>query len=107
MKSSPVFQTTGGRPLIACGSYLRISSRIGSDAGTGNGVRIVRYFVRTCGTFFGVIGKTGILTLFPQKARRAARKTALRCRLKESIHFALACEHFSSKHRRLRLWAKP
>ena len=60
VKFSPFFQTMGGSPLMDCGSYLRISSRIGSDSGTGSWVLIVRYFVLTGETVFGVIGKEGM-----------------------------------------------
>src|SRR4051812_15103074 len=54
VKPSALCQTTGGWPAIDRGSERRNSSKIGRDAGTGNGVRIVLNRVRTVGTATGV-----------------------------------------------------
>ena len=54
VKPSALCQTIGGWPNIERGSAARSSSKIGSDSGTGSLVRIVRYWVSTCGTSTGV-----------------------------------------------------
>src|SRR6476659_8506280 len=54
VKLSALCQTTGGCPAIDRGSDRLSSSKIGREAGTGSGVRIVRKRVLILGTATGV-----------------------------------------------------